>query len=229
MKKIAQKSHLKSIKKISATALAVGTGIGVGTTVDAAVVYTDNVDISANSFGALESFQLDLNSDGVDDFTFSHYFQPQGYCGYGCYIQHFGDSTVDAAGANGAAYGPLIAGQSIGPDTTFSSSQGLGSVYYYQDQGIWAQGSTGYLGLKLDVAGQNYYGWARLAIDSYTSGVTLLDYAFENEAGKGILAGQMAVVPVPAMAPLFAAALGAMGVTSFRRRKRELKQKSSVA
>lgn len=233
MTKKVQNSHLISVGKISATALAVGTGLGLGTTADATVIYNDITDLSASSWGALESFNIDINSDGVDDFSFSHYFQPQGYCGYGCYIQHFGDSSASGTGTNGAMFGPLADGQSISASDTFDKNSSLGSVYYYSDGGgAWPtngiQNFTGILGLEFDIAGQNHYGWATLTIDSYSAAVTLLDFAYEDVAGAGIAAGQVSSVPVPAMAPLFTAALGAFGVSSFRRRKRELIEKSAA-
>ena len=231
MTKEAQNTRSLSIGKISATALAVGTGLGASAIADAAIVYNDIADLSAASWGSYESFTVDLNSDGVDDFSFSHYFQPQGYCGYGCYIQHFGDSNATGTGTNGAMFGPLANGQSISGSDTFDTNSPLGSVYYYSDGGVWPGGTTAFLGLEFDIAGQNHYGWARLLVNDYDASITLFDFAYENVSGEGLLAGQTtggSAVPIPGMAPLFTAALGAFGVSSFRRRKRQLLEKSAT-
>ena len=64
------------------TALAIGTGLGMSATSEAAVIYNDNVDFSVFGYGTTDTELLDVNSDGVNDFRFSHYFRPQGSCGY---------------------------------------------------------------------------------------------------------------------------------------------------
>jgi hypothetical protein len=207
------------------TALAIGTGLGMSATSEAAVIYDDNVDFSVFGYGTTDTELLDVNSDGVNDFRFSHYFRPQGSCGYygyygyygGCYIRHFGSSDITALGSNGAIVGKMEIGNSIGPGGAFADGQTLGDVYYYNDFSPWS--GTGIMGFEFTIDGENHYGWAEVTAGGYYGNASISRIAYEDQANTRIYAGQ--VVPLPAAAPLFGAALGAMGIGAFRRRKRE--------
>jgi len=83
-------------------------------------------------------------------------------------------------------------------------------------------GSPAYLGLAFDISGSTHYGWAQLAVNisnstPQSSSVTLIDYAYQDQAGIGINAGATTeTVPEPSTLALFA--LGAAGVIALRRR-----------
>lgn len=232
---------------LSVYTLAVGTGLGLSSAVEAEIIYTDVADLIASDWGnGGESFTIDLNNDGVSDFTFSHQFSPQGYgyvpgysysgpygyyysYGYGYPIPHSGFSKVTGSTffspfgrENGAMYGPLAEGAHIGQGETFSASQTLGEVYYYSDFGPWPAGTRGYIGLQFAYGPMLHYGWAQIEVGAYSGDVILFDFAYESNPFASIAAGAMpSPVPVPAVAPLLGAALGAMGVAGFRRRRRE--------
>lgn len=227
-----QKMQSLSAGKISATALAVGTGLGLGMPADAAIVYNDIVDVTLEPFmlpNETQTHDLDLDSNGVIDFTFSQYLRPQGYCGYGCYITLLGISDVSGAGPNGVMndFNGLAPGTSIDGSQTFAPNSNLGFNDYYVDFGNWDSSTTGLLGLQFDIDGQTHYGWAQLGVGFDARTLTLFDFAYEDVAGQGILAGQTAV-PIPAMAPLFGAAIGAMGALGFRRKKREARKSAEM-
>lgn len=245
MKRFDQKMQSLSVGKMSATALAVGTGLGIVGAAEAGMVY-GSVNTSLVPYGTTESFTLDINSDGVDDFTFSAFFSPQGYIPgyyspgyegpYGYYpgfyypgqpIQHFGDSSVVGLGNNKVtANGPLALGSTIDQTRTdFASGSELGNLGYYADFGLWSEYEEGYLGLQFEVNGLNHYGWIRLGID-YNSKLDIFDFAYSDVPITGVNAG---IVPLPSMAPLFALATGAMGVLGFRRNRREDRKKAESA
>jgi len=214
-----------AIEKAQVTALALGTGLGMSGATEAAVVYNDDVSFGVFGYGTTDTENLDVNNDGVNDFRFSHYFRPQGSCGYqgpyeyygGCYIRHFGNSSMTALGSNGAVVGKMNVGSSIGPGGNFRSSQELGETYYYSDRSPWR--GTGILGFEFTIDGENHYGWAELSTNSYYGSASITKIAYEDVANRRIFAGQ--VIPIPATAPLLGAALGALGVGAFRRRKRD--------
>jgi hypothetical protein len=214
-----------AVEKAQITALAIGTGLGMSGVTEAAVIYNDSVGFSVFGYGTTDVENLDVNSDGVDDFRFSHYFRPQGSCGYygyygyygGCYIRHFGNSDMTGLGSNGAVVGKMATGAFIGPGQSFSSSQELGDVYYYSDFSPWK--GTGILGFVFKIDGENHYGWAELTSGGYYGSVSISKIAYEDVANTKIFAGQL--IPIPATAPLLGAALGALGIGAFRRRKRE--------
>lgn len=239
MEKKQQQKQSLSIGKISTAALVAGTGLGFGASADAAIV-SGNIDMTLVPWGETLSFTFDVNSDGVDDFTFNATFSPQGYDpgyygpGYtdpytgnyypgnyyfGTPIPHFGSSNVVAEGTNQLTgpY-PLAAGESIdGARADWNGSSNIGCVDYYLDCGNWQVGENGYMGLQFDIGGLTHYGWIRLE-SGFTVDLAFFDFAYEDVANTAIATS---AVPIPAMAPLFTAAIGAMGVMGFRRKKRE--------
>jgi hypothetical protein len=111
-------------------------------------------------------------------------------------------------------------------------------------KGPWANGGKGvknrYLGLKFQIKGKTHYGWARLdigpGVDGRLSGL-LTGYAYETIANKAIVTGQKKstddsnieqsnpaalTVPTPKPATLGALAMGAPGLSIWRRKEASL-------
>jgi hypothetical protein len=154
------------------------------------------------------TYNLDVNGDGVTDFTIASTFHwGGGSCGTLCTVVWSRVLNETPASGNGAIVGPLKRGQEIGPNEVFDGNQALmagvrlekfcleSCKYISLHLGHWL-GKTGYLGLSFQVNGQTYYGWARLSCGRQlgfagTAGTgTLLGYAYETIPGKAILAGQ---------------------------------------
>ncbi|MGC4013381.1 MAG: PEP-CTERM sorting domain-containing protein [Luteolibacter sp.] len=90
----------------------------------------------------------------------------------------------------------------------------LGMVGYFL-----APNNTGYLGLKFTQGTDVYFGWMQVRIDGFDAesegrdpSITLIDWAYENTAGKPIVVG---TVPEPS-----AWILGAVGGLALLRRRR---------
>jgi hypothetical protein len=139
-------------------------------------------------------YQLDLNHDGIGDFTFVDK--------YGCNFDYcYGSLAANPAAGNGvegfeglsgflSAYA-LKRGSQIGPKHPFSgqlmAGAGMGTI------GKWANVTNRYLGLRFQVNGQTHYGWARLNVsvtNSATITATLTGDAYETIPNKPIIAGQ---------------------------------------
>jgi hypothetical protein len=107
--------------------------------------------------------------------------------------------------------------------------------------GPWANGGKGvknhYLGLKFKINGRYHFGWARLTVTTTSRDfiVTLTGYAYETVPGKGIIAGQTKgkddnieqpdaalTTPTPEPAMLGALAIGAPGLSIWRRKQTSL-------
>jgi hypothetical protein len=107
----------------------------------------------------------------------------------------------------GGQTGNLAFGSPIGAASTYGSGSSAAN---------WPVGATGLIGFRfINEANGNqvHYGWAR--INSHPAGggtATIVDYAYDNVAGTSIGAG------VPAPGSLALLALGAVGLTSRRRR-----------
>lgn len=152
------------------------------------------------------SFDLDLNHDGVTDFTLrGRYFTRSmstfismlsafaaagnGVDGWtavqrslsGTHFQPYAFALKAGAKINRAQYfvGQRIASVSLGP----------GGGYY---DGSWVNVKNRYLGLQFKINGVTHYGWARMNVQVQNQRVTatLTGYAYETVANKPIVAGQ---------------------------------------
>jgi len=168
----------------------------------AQIVYTPvNITIRPNT-----SYNLDVNNDGVTDFTITSFFTREGP---GCHekLGAGGALSETAASEDGALIGPLSEGDEIGPGQVFTGGtlymdsfhdgqktkvgvcHELWSWPWYLKEGT----ATGYLGLSFQLNGEIYYGWAQLSVNGKSkTGITaaLTGYAYETTPGMPINAGQ---------------------------------------
>ena len=171
----------------------------------AEVVYTPvNVSIPVNG-----SFYIDLDHDGVPDFTLrSHVLQD--YCQFG--DGYAWNLSVTPASGNGvmAADGyyadGLIQHRPVDSSQTFFSSTAILAEldWGYCGRGLygeWLNLPNRYLGLSFRVAGDPdvHYGWAKVSEVAYVdqdwhlhTSTILQGFAYETIPGRGILTGQTA-------------------------------------
>jgi hypothetical protein len=183
---------------------------------------------------ANQSFNLDLNHDGKTDFTIVN--------GYGC-TTDLCRLSLSITGKYGLVEGnagflgtpfayALDAGARIGPKSPL-----FGRIMYNNSNGgQWANVTRRYLGLMFQVKGITHYGWARLNVSIETGGAvaTLTGYAYETTPNKPIVAGKTKgpdetdksvepanpaalAIPTPKPATLGALAIGAPGLSIWRR------------
>jgi hypothetical protein len=170
---------------ISYVAAASAAGVGALSMVqpaEAKVVFTAvNVTIADNT-----QYKLDLNHDGVNDFSFSHF-------AYGNW-DHFYITGLAANHifGNGSA-SALRFGVPIGPNGRFShfGMMAKSGVISGSDftTGKWFNVQNRYLGLQFSINGETHYGWARLTVKNGIV-ATLTGYAYETIPNKRILAGE---------------------------------------
>lgn len=144
-------------------------------------------------------YKLDLNNDGVTDFTITNR-TTNGVCG-GSVHAAVAERPASGNGAEGSPPAELILGDPIGPSQTFGGKGNMvhanlscaGTVH---EGGSWDDnGDNGYLGLSFQIDGETYYGWAEMNI-TFVSGksvaffATLTGYAYETTPGMPINAGQ---------------------------------------
>ena len=229
------------INAYALTATAAGVGLlALAPFADAKVVYTPT---QVNLTRPHSFYQLDLNHDGVVDFTLANavttntdqfFWQlflgvPTGNAVVGTFVYH--GFPIDPR--------PMRAGSKIGPGLNFYKSRGVLATVYYGGGGLsirgeWPDLNDRYLGLKFQINGETHYGWARMNVLVNTTKLAvfsrLTGYAYETDANTPIIAGQthdniaapqaaLAQPPVATVQPVFlgALALGSNGITIWRR------------
>jgi hypothetical protein len=218
---------------LAASAAGVGV-LALAQPVEAKIVYTP----AHRVIGPDSRYLLDLNHDGITDFTIANSYN----CPDSCV------SIIVAKPANGThgVEGPLSsqghaswayalkAGAIIGPKRPFSASalEFAGSGVCHPAGSHWCNLKR-YLGLSFKIHGQTHYGWARISMGNAKGGrikAVLLGYAYETTAGKAIIAGATSgpddaepaaslKKPTPKPATLGALAMGEGGLSIWRRKE----------
>jgi hypothetical protein len=182
-------------RKLNAYAL-VASAAGVGMLAlarpsEAKIVYTPTHHvIHPNSF-----YRLDLNHDGIDDFTIRNSLVSTGdFVHDDLWARPFSGNGVEGrGGTNGVAYA-LPRGALIGPKQPFSAQLMLTYVYGFICLEEWCNATNRYLGLKFLAHGKVHYGWARLSVVEIKGKgevtATLTGYAYETIPNKPIIAGK---------------------------------------
>ena len=165
-----------------------------------------NVAIPVDGF-----YNIDLNHDGVADFTLRSKFI-QAYCQFGDeYIWSLSvtpanrSAVVSAAGRIGSSFATaLLNGVAVNSSQNFYPDWSLMAELYWGPcgtgtMGEWMNLPARYLGLEVvAVDGSTYYGWAKLSTVAYVdhnghlqTSTILSGFAYETIAGQGIVTGQL--------------------------------------
>jgi hypothetical protein len=161
-------------RRILAYALAAGAVIfGAARPAEAnTIVYTPTF----TPMGPGNTLSLDLNHDGVGDFT----FQTEFHISSSSFFQRSSrrlDVSGDLAGNSVMGSGPLVltTGAYIGPSQAFQQSAFMAgaaetrrivlpSYHSSSSSGSWGnwRNANGFLGLRFQIGGKTHYGWAQL-------------------------------------------------------------------
>jgi hypothetical protein len=186
----------------------------------AQIVYTDikpDLSLKCTKQDCSKIYSLDLNNDGITDFNIIAHIDASSPM-RGIYITPLnGDSVLVAPGIISVnAPWALAENDVIGSTSAIWSNSPysfpgppymylrgypntgqsydccfVGSSYGYV--GLWPNQSDHYLGLKLIINGQIYYGWARLSVsvisNKWATSFTIKDYAYQTTPGQSINAG----------------------------------------
>jgi hypothetical protein len=229
-------------QRLNSYALAASvTGVGMlalARSAEATIVYTP----AHRVINPHDSFRLDLNHDGVTDFTFKNYT----YCNTDqCFFKLVERAARgnDVEGIARGSFLPLASalnrGARIGGRGRFYNGIAILAYAYYGGGGSFASGkwvnvTNRYLGFRFQIKGKTHYGWARLSVQVNKTLVTsrLTGYAYETIPNKPIIAGKTqdtdettgvadreATFTMPAREPgsLGLLAMGASGLPLWRR------------
>lgn len=171
----------------------------------AEIIYTPANKSIGKSNGA-SSLPIDLNNDGIVDFTVSAYNFDSFSSGW---------RILGALGAVGAEGNEIlvegsylavaaVTGQVIGSAsarTRFHQGgimadhrdSGNGFSTYHSTKGLWLHATNRYLGVKFIINGETHYGWARF--NAGAGYAQLTGYAYETIPDKPIPAGVFETAP----------------------------------
>jgi hypothetical protein len=190
----------KRIAMLSASAMTAGLAHGQIVTNSQIIYSYANIPVATTTAG----YAMDLNHDGYPDFQvhFDNNNSSKPYLDTSSYLAQ-PNFTPSVLAGSGDGLPVTTNGTPI--DGSYESPAEYG--YFYEDtggnvQGAWNSGGIdiqGYVGLTLQDGGGNfYYGWAQFVYNSATEfdgtagQITLIDYAFDQNPGETILAGESA-------------------------------------
>ena len=181
---------------IAAGAAGVGL-LALAQPVEAKIVYTH----AHVTIGLHDSYKLDLNRDGMIDFTILN-------TSYNNTSTWFNRLVVKAARGNAVEASisqlwqqelaeALNGGARIPAARAFYHQPAFLAIGVYTPGGFtsignWVNVSGRYLGLRFKIDGRTHYGWARLNVSVQKASVTgtITGFAYETIPGKSIKAGQ---------------------------------------
>ena len=170
----------------------------------AEVVYTDITDVTYTVHG--NQHPLDLDGDATVDFTLE-LFSAAGadYSRVFCTTHGTNQAGIDSL------Y-PTVANIAWGLDSgavldasflTWTQSGGTGNeifLGFFTDGTFFGGqylGQEKYLPLKFEISGNTHYGWVRVAVDFTATSFTVMDYAYEDQAGQPITIGFNWLTSIP--------------------------------
>jgi hypothetical protein len=211
-------------KKLATMTAAAGAGLAMAPAADASIVYSGirNVTLSATGYTtATIGIDLDGASASIDVQLGVFGLSATASYGYPYLTALSVPSLLAIRTATGATtlgvpfVANLSSGAQVGPGTT---NFALGSTYATLGYFV---GTTGFAGVRFNIAGQPHYSWLRISVTPNGETITVIDWAYEDQANTGINAG---AIPEPSSGSLTALGLLALGAHGVRHRRRRLAQ-----
>jgi len=214
---------MKASHRILRSSLAL-TAVGVGGSTQAEIVWSGPVDLWATVGNPV---YFDVNGDAVNDYRLLFAADNTSKPSLTSAIENDLSKLVlvDTNGVTDeGAYGFPVTSTGTTIDSTYlnGGSNWEGFFYmngdnqlaggYYND----GAGDTGYVGLAIPGVNGNNYGWAQVSFIPSSNLLILHDYAYETEAGVGIVTG---AVPEPSSIALLAAGAGGLALLRAGRKR----------
>jgi hypothetical protein len=163
---------------------------------------------------------LDLDGDGVIDFTFT-----SGYSFVG--VRSEGQNRLVIAPSPppnlGGPVEPLFPDYEIGPELegglTWRDLSGFATlgIYLWPANAGHFLGQHAYMGVEFYIDGNVHYGWINLMVADAGPYGEIYGWAYESESGVPIIAGDMGTIPEPSTLALLG--LGLFGICARRLRR----------
>ncbi len=144
------------------------------------------------TFGFGNSFSLDVDRDGKDDYMFTTIFD-QGEAGISSkyMVNAIGDNEILAIDGSTAINENGMAVTELG---NVNWTAGASEIIEQQEDGNWSGTWSGdreqYIGIKLVKEGKSYNGWVKVTIDQENETAYVEGYAINRVPNGSIAAGQ---------------------------------------
>ena len=234
LKKLSDSLHQQlNMYALAASAAGVG-AVALSQPTEARIVYTPIHQI----IGPNTSYTLDFNHYGTVDFVLRNLWFSFSYLhAYSGFLVIDGEQGNGvrgyAVGRSGHYADALVRGAVIGPRGQFFTADSMvNATAGGACSGPWSNVRNRYVGLRFLTGGKAHFGWARLSVscnwENHMVTAVLTGYAYETTPNKPIIAGATKGpddaeptaslnTPTPERATLGMLALGAPGLTIWRR------------
>lgn len=212
-------------KRLLGYSMAAGvSSIGITGQADAAIRFFNEFDFG-NEVEQGNATLLDISNNGFYDVTFTNYAFFGGNYQGGTIRYPPGKFVGTFSG--GLFYASLLEAGDVIDSTTVAGGNFAASLSYgvNNPNGEFDSVTDGYIGLSFPIEiGSEYFAWIRVDIDNEAGTFFIKDWAYEDVAGVGIIAGE---IPEPGTLGLLAA--GAAGLAMHRRRRQETQDNETAA
>ncbi|HUM47597.1 MAG TPA: T9SS type A sorting domain-containing protein, partial [Chitinophagales bacterium] len=192
-------------KKLKSYSVMAGSMLTISQLADAQIIHNNITDTTFidNETG----LSFDLNNDGTTDYTF-FLIKSGSSPSVNNLVDGFGSNVnYEIAGSVGAGSYiypiALASGEKIDSNLEW---HGYGSLFWVFGQhyssgagtplqhGNWLGQTDKFAGLRIELDGHKYYGWARMSVDSLANQFTFKDYAMQSIADSSIIAGDTDII-----------------------------------
>lgn len=178
-------------KKLKAYSALAGVAAVTPFAAEAQVIYSNIEPDTILAGRGYNSFDLDLNSDGITDFSLTQYYSTSYSHGQyhffsGIFLTIINDNSGIATTAPG---NDNISIFNNGDTIDVNDNWYAASLYSVDFNAQWNGVKNKYIGARVKLNGQNYYGWIRVTVGSNGNSITIKDYAFNATPEAPIIAG----------------------------------------
>lgn len=180
------------IKSLSLNIIILTTIIFGVAKLDAQIIYSDIIPdtIVQSSIMSSDSYFIDFNQDLIYEAEIRHFFPDSQNIAVELYLYNGSEVIVTPSSTSSNFPSALDSGELINNTSNWLATSY--SFYLNNEAGSWGNWigvSNKHLGLRFNISGQWYYGWARVDIDSLASYCIIKDIAYQSTPNTMIVAG----------------------------------------
>jgi hypothetical protein len=208
-------------RKLVPMTTAAGAALAMAPAADATIVYVanQNFDLPLATGPSYDTARLDLDNAGAaTDVQLAFTYNMTAMTSYANISALTTVQGIFTTGGPFNAAANLSSGASIGPggNIAYATTGPTGTAFRTLND---FYGTTGFAGVVFNIGGQPHYAWLRIQVNGAGDFLTIIDWAYEDQANTPIAAG---AVPEPGSGALVGLGLLALGARGVRHRRKRL-------